>query len=292
MSLKAAVIGHPIGHSLSPAIFQFLAQRFGEARLTYAALDIRPENLNSCLQSLRKEENWLGVNVTIPHKEKILQLADQITDGARAVGAANVLHVQEKQLIAYNTDIFGIQAALDVERISIKKRNVLILGAGGAARAAAFACGSADAQSITVCNRSYSKAESLIQNFQNLFPNIKWQALDAVQNFHFSEEDLIIQSTPLGMKGYGDVKEAEDNFRELFKFVQPRSVAFDLVYRPEKTFFLQEAEIKNLKTVSGLLMLIGQALATWEIWFDRIPDKDKVFEDLAQFLRRHLETKP
>ncbi len=286
MKHQAAVIGSPVMHSLSPKIFQFLFKKTGRTEIHYDAHEVTPEHLEQFLQILKSQTGWLGVNVTLPHKEKILPLVDQVSSAVKAIGAANVIEVKGQQLIAHNTDLVGISQTLHRAKVDTTGKSVLILGAGGAARAAAYACASGGAGKICVLNRTLARADSLINDFRLLFASTEWQSAAAIEDVVFSSGDLIIQSTPVGMTGYSA---ATDFYGELFKNVAPRTVAFELIYRPQETAFIKKAQAHGAQIVLGLDMLIGQALATWEIWLGPLVDKESLWTGLSEFLKLQLK---
>lgn len=288
--VKAAVIGDPIQHSLSPDIFGFLARERPTIELNYEARNISSLDLEKFLQTVLAEKSWIGLNVTIPHKESVLKFAKQISDSVRIIGAANVLQFKEQEIYAYNTDVIGIQESLNRAAVPLAEASVLILGAGGAARAAIYACASMGASEIKILNRTVSRAQSLVQEFKNAFGKIDFSVVS--ENLNSWQPDLIIQTTSVGMSTGASDLTYENLYKEIFKNAKKKAVAFDLVYRPESTLFLKKASTQGLAVIGGLWMLIEQALATWEIWFGPIPDKSILSEKLQFFLRERLRAHP
>lgn len=297
MNFKAAVIGHPIQHSLSPSIFEFVAKELGEKRLAYSAQDVKPEDLLKFLKAVREDSSWIGFNATIPHKEAILKAVDDVAPAAHSVGAANVVHVKDGRLQAYNTDVLGIESSLRQAGVSLKDEKVLIFGAGGAARAAAFACASEKPSQIVILNRNLPRALSLVSDYAANFSEVTFSATDSVQTLQTDQFSLLIQATPIGMAHHESSADHSQLsiFQEMIRAARPNGVAFDLIYRPERTPFLIEAEKKGLKTIGGLYMLIDQALATWDIWFAGSISQNLrsvLREGLANNLRQKLNSKP
>ena len=283
MTWTAAVIGHPVSHSLSPDIFSFLAKELG-VDLKYEALDVRPEQLKDFVQTQKLNPTRIGFNVTIPHKEKLFELLDVVTKEARSVGAVNVIEIKKGKWTGHNTDILGLQDSFHLHEVDLDNSTVIILGAGGAARAAAFAAAIEGAARVFICNRRRENSNAIANEYNKIFSDTSFEPVGLDYNFANENAKLVVQSTPMGMIGG-----AASN-PELFENILsgPTTVAFDLVYRPEETEFLKLAKTKNFKTITGLSMLIGQALATWEIWFSPLQNKNQLSEQLAVFLRKKL----
>jgi len=286
---EAAVIGSPVSHSRSPAIFAFLAKRFARADFDYSAKDIKPEGLAEFLSSMRARTDFVGVNVTIPHKEALLRLLDDVALEARAVGAVNVVHARGGRLYGHNTDVLGVLRTLDEQKCKIPGEDAWIWGAGGAARAVAYALGSSGARSVYLQNRDVARARKIQDELGSFFPNTSFVVARAGTEAQAQPLTLLVNATPLGMRGADHEGVIFDNLRELP--AKREALAFDLIYNPERTPFLSRAEDQGLRCVSGLDMLIYQALATWQIWFGEIGDA-KAVQDAKEALARHLRERP
>jgi shikimate dehydrogenase len=249
----AAVIGHPVAHSRSPALFARFAAATGVA-LRYEAVDVPPGELEAVLARWRAMPAFVGCNVTLPHKERALALADRVESAARACGAANVLTRDGDRLVADNTDVAGVEAALAQHGVELRGARVAIVGAGGAARAVAEAARRNGAARTTIAARDPARAAALAADFgASVCP------LDEVP-----QSDVYVNATPVGMQGQAQ--------RSLLPHDAPRgSVAFDLVYIPEETPFLIDARARGLRTVPGTAMFLAQAVATFEKWFGVAP---------------------
>lgn len=284
MIKTAAVIGHPVSHSLSPDLFSFLAKELG-VELQYKAIDVQPENLAAFVREQKSDASRVGFNVTIPHKEKLFDLLDIVTKEARTVGAVNVIEIKNGKWTGHNTDVLGLQDSFQLNGVDLDMATVIILGAGGAARAAAFASAVEGAARVVICNRSLEKAAAIVNEFNRVFSNTEFVIANEQHDFSKENAKLVIQATPMGMSG------VQSDSIEIFERILsgPFTFAFDLVYRPEETEFLKLAKAQGFQTISGLSMLIGQALATWEIWFSPLQDKEKLFQSLTVFLRKKLE---
>jgi shikimate dehydrogenase len=252
-SLRAAVIGHPISHSRSPALFARFAREH-RIDLRYEAVDVAPEDLEATLDAWRRDPDFVGCNVTIPHKERALELADAAEPVARACGAANVLTKLGETLVADNTDVAGIEAALAQNGVELRGARVAILGAGGAARAVAAAARRSGAATLVVAARNLTRATTLARDF-----DAQAASLDAVPI-----ADIYVNATPVGMEG-----QPQDSL--LPRDAPAGAVAFDLVYTPAVTPFLVDADKRGLQPVPGTGMFFAQAAATFARWFGIVP---------------------
>jgi shikimate dehydrogenase len=257
---RAAVIGHPVAHSRSPALFARFAAATGIA-LAYDAVDVLPEELEATLARWRAMPEFVGCNVTLPHKERALALADRAEPAARACGAANVLTriaaagtSHGGVLVADNTDVAGVEAALAQHGVALRGARVAIIGAGGAARAVVEAARRSGAASITIAGRDVARAAAVAAGF-----HAAACALDGVPI-----ADVYVNATPVGMQGQPQTSLLPAN--------APRgAAAFDLVYVPEETPFLIDARARGLRAVPGTAMFLAQAVATFEKWFGVVP---------------------
>jgi shikimate dehydrogenase len=266
---RAAVIGHPVAHSRSSALFARFAATSGIA-LAYEAIDVAPAELAATLARWRTLPEFVGCNVTLPHKERALALADRVEPAARACGAANVLTRDGDALVADNTDVAGVEAALAQHGVALRDARVAILGAGGAARAVAEAARRNGAARITVAARNLDRAAAVAADFGAFAC-----ALDDVPH-----ADVYVNATPVGMQGHSQ-------HSLLPADAPPGAAAFDLVYVPEDTPFLIDARARRLRTVPGTAMFVAQAAATFERWFGMRPtlaeaDTDEWWRTLRQ----------
>jgi shikimate dehydrogenase len=275
---KAAVIGSPISHSLSPFIFSFIAHK-ENYEIDYQSIEVTADSSHDFLSDLKNKKDFLGCNVTIPLKETFLNNLSYCSPEVEALGALNVLQFVGQEIRGFNTDIIGIQKTLDSQNFSLKGKTCLILGAGGAAKATAFVLGSSNAKEVIIFNRS-GRHQQLVDKFATLFPKVHWSAIHEMK--HDTPIDLIVNSTPLGMTG----KESGEEFFKSLKNLtrSPHALAFDLIYTPEETEFIRVARSLGMSTVGGLGMLIDQALATWKIWVGDLKDEIRLHNDLRDFL--------
>ncbi len=261
---RAAVIGHPIAHSLSPALFAEFA-RVAEIDLDYQAVDVHPDALAGTLAVWRDDAQFVGCNVTMPHKEHIAPLLDGWTDAARATAAVNVVRRGGAGFIGDNTDVAGISATLDLAGFETRGVHAVLFGAGGGARAVATVLGARGAATVTIVARTLARAKALCADASLRSPATTFTALE--MNAELPAADLYVNATPLGQTG--------QPARDLLPANAPvSSLVFDLVYRPADTPFLAHARIKGLRAIGGFTMLLEQALATFEAWFEFRPAID------------------
>lgn len=261
----AGVIGHPIAHSRSPALHGFWLKKYG-VKGHYIPMDVAPADLEQTLRFLPKI-GFVGLNVTIPHKEAALKIADVISDRAALIGAANTLIFRKDGKIhADNTDGIGFIANLRQHAPYWKPADgpAAVLGAGGAARAVVAALIEFGAPEIRIANRTRPRADALRADF-----GAKVTVYDWVHAGNMLEgAATVINTTSLGMAGKPD-------FRVPMDALDPGAVVNDLVYTPLKTQFLLEAEKRGATIVDGLGMLLHQAAPGFERWFGPTPQVDE-----------------
>ena len=260
----AGVIGHPIAHSRSPALHGFWLRRYG-IKGHYIPMDVAPGDLEATLRHLPKI-GFVGLNVTIPHKESVLKIADVVTDRAALIGAANTLIFRKDGRIhADNTDGAGFVANLrqNAPHWDPTSGPAVVFGAGGAARAVVAALIEVGVPEIRITNRTRPRAEALRADFGAKLTVYDWvQAANALEG-----AATVVNTTSLGMAG-------KPEFRVPLDALEPGAVVNDLVYTPLRTQFLQEAETRGGFTVDGLGMLLHQAAPGFERWFGPTPAVD------------------
>lgn len=255
-----AVIGNPIAHSLSPAIHNAAFESMG---LDFAYVAFRVEDVKEAVSGMRALNNFHGMSVTIPHKMEIMNYLDDISDLDRNIGSINTVVREKDRLVGLGTDGPGALKAILDAGVNVKDRGVLILGSGGAARAIAFTLAQkAEPAEIRILDIDEAMCEQLTQDLKSgTNATIASEKLTeyALQK-NLQQADLIIHCTPVGM--HPD----EDNSLIPSACFRSGQVVFDVVYTPLKTKLLQEAEIKGLKTISGVEMFINQAVLQFEIF--------------------------
>ncbi|WP_070327817.1 MULTISPECIES: shikimate dehydrogenase [Exiguobacterium] len=248
--MRLAVIGHPIAHSLSPSLHEQWLRASGLFG-RYDALDVTADELAPLFQSMR-DGDYDGFNVTIPYKEAVIPLLDDLEDSAKSAGAVNTVYKRDGRLIGANTDGVGLVTALDP--YTDWSGRVLVIGAGGAARGIISAL---PTRNVTVTNRTIDRAERLAKTF-----GIESQPLGDVDVACY---DVIIQTTSVGMDGVQSPLPLNG--------LRQNTVICDIIYRPLVTPFLSDATIRGGKTVNGTAMFVGQGALAFERWTGVKPDQ-------------------
>ena len=258
MALRAGIIGHPIAHSLSP-VFQQAAFKHAGLDISYESWDTTSANLQRRVESLR-ESGTLGANVTIPYKEAVVSMLDELGGLSARLGAANTIVNRDGRLHGYNTDGPGFVAALKNELdFDPLGAGILLLGAGGAARGIAFALAEAESGALTVWNRTAPRAEKLARDVEAAsgFPVSTDADLNALARY-----DCIVNCTSVGMEGTGTELEAACDLSS----ARRGAIAVDIVYKPAETPFLRDAFNHGMRTLPGLPMLVHQGALAFEHW--------------------------
>ena len=269
------LIGHPVEHSFSPPMHNAAFDKLG-MDYAYVAVDDNPNNLKSAINA-GESLNIKGFNVTIPHKINVIQFLDEIDEVASLIGAVNTIDF--KNLKGYNTD--GIGAAKAIEEVtSIKNKNVVVAGAGGASRAISFYIAKYGAESITILNRNIDRAKSLASDISDsgLINDVTADSISKI-NDYLANADILIDTTPIGMHpNYDDepIARAENMHEDL--------VVFDAVYNPNETVLLKEAIKAGAKPVYGIKMLLYQGAESFKIWTGRDAPVDEMEKALRQTL--------
>jgi len=267
------VIGKPVRHSLSPIIHNGVFRRMG---LNAAYLAFEVNDLAGAISGIRGL-GIQGASVTIPYKTRIIPLLDGLEETAAKIQAVNTIARREGKLIGYNTDWAGAVESLE-EKIALRGRKVLLLGAGGAARAIAFGLKSKGAE-VTILNRSPEKAASLALEL-----GVDWQPLPSLGRMR---ADVLVNATSVGMhpqEGASPVPVAQESLKE-------GMVVMDIVYQPLRTKLLRDAEDRGCRTIDGLEMLARQAAGQVEIWTGEKPGIEPIREDLRKALARGARRK-
>ncbi len=264
---KIAIIGNPLSHSLSPAM-QNAAFKKMELPFHYSKVLLTATQLPSFLKRLKTHPDYVGLNVTVPYKEKVIPCLDEISGEARLIGAVNTILIQSGRLRGFNTDGEGYVCSLTKEmRFSPRKKCVVILGAGGASRAILATLCLKGVREIILINRTGDRAKKLAKEFQKKFRKIKIEAF-SFSSSHlpklFKKADLLINTTPAGLKD---------------KVLPPiplnhlpsRAIVSDIVYRPLLTPLLKKAKKLGFKIHPGWGMLLYQGALAFQIWTHKNP---------------------
>ena len=269
------LIGHPVEHSFSPpmhnAAFDALNMDYA-----YVAFDVNSNDLKSAIEGA-ESLNIKGFNVTIPHKVDVMQYLDELDEVARLIGAVNTIDF--KNLKGYNTDGIGAVKAIE-EVTSIKNKNVVVAGAGGASRAISFYIAKYGAESLTILNRNEAKAESLASDVSDsgLIGEVASDSINAIGNY-MDGADVLIDTTPLGMH-------PNINDEPIVKadMMDEDLVVFDAVYNPNETVLIKEAIKANAKPVYGIKMLLYQGAESFKIWTGKTAPVDVMEKALRNTL--------
>lgn len=264
------ILGYPIGHSLSPAIYNTLYRRYGMNIFCHTAA-VPPGELAMFLQC-RSHLRLSAINVTIPHKADILPLLDETDPLARSCASVNTVTVQNNQLHGYTTDAQGFALSLQDKNLSLAGQKILLLGAGGASSAIAMRAALDGAGSITILSRDEKKSASLARRVES-FTSFAcgFDSFDAAER-QAETASMLINATPLGMSGFGS---DFDDLRFINALPQ-NSVVYDLIYNPSETRFLRRAKQRGLTAVSGIGMLVWQAFAAFEKFYDFLPVREDI----------------
>ena len=280
MTRTLCLLGHPVAHSISPRFQQAALDALGiDAK--YEAWDTAPEDLPATIERIRSGD-VIGCNVTVPHKVAAMRLVDRPDAMVERVGALNTIVNRDGLLFATNTDVAGITGALKEAGVEAGGKDVVLLGAGGAARAVVVAMRTAGAKRVTIANRTEANAHALASVGG---PDLDMRyapldANDATFRRAVSEAHIVIQGTSMGML-QGPDEAGTPVPGDLFS---PGQVAFDLVYVPEETPFLKAAAAAGATTVGGLMMLIHQGAEAFRLWLGQEPPIDVMVAAARQAL--------
>lgn len=264
-----AVIGNPIGHSLSPFMHDSWFQE-QNIDATYIPIQVEEGELEEAVNAL-KQLGCCGWNVTVPYKEAIIPFLDEIDSSATGIGAVNtVVKTKDGRFVGYNTDGLGFVQSLGP---IIQDNKILLLGAGGAARGILHAFKQLGYLNIVIANRTYANAQKLVQELQY------GQAM-TLQNAEacLGQFDIIVQTTPQGMKNNTDTLPIQLNH------IKNHAIVADIVYNPLVTPFLEEAKKYEVRSINGLGMLVHQGAIAFSYWIGQMPNTDRMVERLTEQL--------
>jgi shikimate dehydrogenase len=269
------LIGYPLGHSISP-VFQQAAFDYYALNVRYELWETEPAKLKEVVEGLRRSEN-IGANVTVPYKETVLPFLDELDPLAREIGAVNTIVRQGDRLVGYNTDVTGFIRALSQDGgFDPWGKRVVLLGAGGVARAASFALAKAGVQSLAITDIVAERAQGLAEDLERTMaggpvstPEIRAIVRSSGAGTEEAELmetladcDLLVNCTPVGMKHSATEGQSPLEAR----FIPARALVYDLVYNPMETPLLADAKRMGALTLGGLSMLVYQGAASFELW--------------------------
>ena len=274
--IRLGVFGDPVAHSRSPQMQNAALEKSGLG-MSYAKFEIGADELPAAL-ALLPELNFVGVNLTVPHKVAAVKLMDEVDETARQVGAINTIKIENDKLRGFNTDGKGFSRAIREEfSVDLRDLRVLLLGAGGAGRAIAWECAQENCERLVIANRDLEKAQLLATELRPYFaearvlgPVPRLQAIswnEAAFRFQIANVDLVVNATPLGLH-HADVAPISA------RLLAPHLMVYDTVYADDQTAFVSAAVEAGARAANGLSMLLHQGALAFEIWFDRVAPLD------------------
>ena len=276
------LIGHPIRHTYSPFIHNVTAE-LKKLDYIYLPFDVPASNLKTAVKGMLAL-GIKGFNITIPHKENIINLLTDVSEEASIIGSVNTVVNDLGKLNGYNTDVYGIMETLLPYKNEISGKDICVVGAGGAARAVIYtAIRHFKPDKIYLINRTEQKAESLRSYFKD---KMKFDSFVTKELFPpnlvevFGESKLIINATSVGM-----FPDSDDSITSLSDSFYKGQIIFDLVYNPPETKFLKLAAQKGAVALDGLKMLVYQAAKSFELWTGEEMPKDKIYDSLKLFIK-------
>jgi shikimate dehydrogenase len=270
------IIGNPLEHSVSPQMHNAVYEKMG-LDYCYVPIQVKPDSLSDALEGLRNI-GFIGVNVTVPYKEAVIAHLDEVTKIARLIGAVNVILNQEGHLVGYNTDGPGFIDSLQEDAsFNVKGKNVVVLGAGGAAKAITMMLAKNKVKTMVIADVIYEKAEKLCEYINSHCDIAPYAAPVKSQELKtFIEKcDLLVNSTPIGTYPRADRCPIDDSWK-----VNEKAVVYDLVYNPMETKLLKWAKASGAKAVSGIGMLVRQGALAFSL-FTEEEASEKVMKEAA-----------
>jgi len=269
--IRLGVLGDPVAHSLSPQM-QNTALKHGKIDMQYARFQISPSEFGEAIELVRDLE-FVGVNLTVPHKIAALPFVTDLDENAKRIGAVNTLKIDKGKLLGFNTDGKGFARAIREEFVvDLRDLRVMVLGAGGAARAIALQCAKEHCERLVIANRSFEKAKKFTEELREFFagpkvlgPVPRLQAVPWEENafrFQIGNIDLIVNATPLGLN-------RTDASAIPARLLAPHLMIYDTVYSEQRSGFVSAANEAGARAANGLLMLLHQGALAFEIWFQR-----------------------
>lgn len=276
---KLALIGYPLGHTLSPILYK---SAFKDLNIegSYEALETNPEDLVSKIKYL-KNNGYFGFNVTIPFKVPVTLFLSKYDEYMNITGSVNTVKIEEDMTLSgYNTDVYGfIQPIKDID---LEGKKAAVIGTGGAARAVCAGLHKKGIKEINLYTRNVINSSETVKTLRNRFSDIEFKAIQTSLMEGLEDIDILVNTTPVGMKNFD-----EDNSPVNDKNIESlpeTAIVYDIVYNPLQTALISKAIKFNKKFIHGLDMLIWQAIRATEIWTDKTPDFNKMKSDALEHL--------
>lgn len=264
------IFGYPLGHSVSPAMQNCALDTYG-LKSIYFAFERTPAQFRLLVRRL-KSLLLDGFNITVPYKEEIIRYLDRLSPEAEILGAVNTVKKSGNKWIGYNTDLYGFLKSLSEIGFRAKNKRVVILGAGGSARAITYGLAKSGVRQIAIFNRTTSRAQRIVSQFKKKFPKIDWAVYPINQKKLkkvLSNSDFLVNTTKVGLKPSDPLLVSRS------VFPKRKILVYDLIYKPKQTKLLKLALSLGHKTINGEAMLIHQGARAFELWTGkRAPVRD------------------
>ncbi len=280
------LIGNPVEHSISPLIHNTLAEKL-EQNMVYETFLVKPEELKQAITGAHAL-GIKGLNVTVPYKTDIMQYVKSIDDEAKIIGAVNTLVYQEDGYHAKNTDFEGLHQAMIHDGIDLNAQDIIILGAGGAARAVIVMCLKYSSRNIYLVNRTFETAQSLAELNNQFFhtDRVIPMSMDLIDEIPFSDRKyLAIQTTSVGL--YPNIDKCPVQQESFFEKV---GIGYDIIYNPQETLFMQKVKAHGGIVKNGLGMLLYQGIFAFETWRNQHVDP-KLCEEILICMKEEIHEK-
>ena len=263
---KIGIVAKKLNHSLSPLIHNYWSKKT-KSNFSYKKYEIDEKKIEKFFFSYKKDKNFIGFNITIPYKEKFINMCDNVSLRAKRIGSVNLIYKKGSKIYGDNTDVIGFRKIYNLLKIK-KTKTVLLIGAGGASRAILYFLNKKNVDDIDIFATSFTKREGLSKNFK--FKNFTNKTTLLKKKY-----DLIINASNAGMSGGNKIN------RNILRLVKKTKSIIDIVYNPLETDLLKEAKKHNIKSIGGLIMLVEQAKPSFEIWSKKdIEIDDKIYRSL------------
>ena len=280
-NIKLALIGYPLGHSLSPVLYKCAFDEFN-IKGTYELLQTRSEDLINQIKYLRTNK-YFGFNVTIPHKVPVSLFLSKYDEYVNMTGSVNTIKIEEDlSLSGFNTDVAGFFEAIPKD-VNLKNKKAAIIGSGGAARAVCAGLYKKGIREIDIYTRNVINSKETVDTLRKRFNEIKINSIQTSLMENLNDVNILVNTTPLGMKNFEEDNSPVDD--KNIESLPDDAIVYDIVYNPLRTALISKAIKYNKRYVCGLDMLIYQAISAFEIWTGKKPDfKTMKIKALEEFL--------
>tara|TARA_E500000178_G_C16895187_1_gene695409 strand:+ start:253 stop:1068 length:816 start_codon:yes stop_codon:yes gene_type:complete len=263
---KIGIVAEKLNHSLSPTIHKYWSKKTN-TNFLYKKYEIDEKRIEKFFYNYKKDKNFIGFNITIPYKEKFIDMCDNVSIRAKKIGSVNLIYKRENKVYGDNTDVIGFGKIFNILKIK-KTKTVLLIGAGGASRAILYFLNRKNIENIDIFAKSFRRRQGLSENFK--FKNFTNKTTLLKKKY-----DLIINASNAGMSHGNKIN------RNILRLVKKTKGVIDIVYNPIETNLLKEAKKHNIKSIGGLIMLVEQAKPSFEVWSKKsIEVDDKIYQSL------------